>query len=226
MPTATAATCEHIEDRNKTLLFDVLVGPSPSRTRASVVGLLDYASFITLEYPEVKGMTDLREVEQLRHGGLSTLEPTPAFELTENEKVKLAPGEVYCRWGGKSGSMRYTKLREQPAEPRRKHKLDDRPVTVKGRKAEANSVDDMTKLLVNFYDRLLGYTTGALSESDIQTPSKKKTSQAPSPLLPVPTRRQGEVEVPNLAEMRRRAGLSATVVTAAARVNGPGKVLG
>ncbi|KAK2029199.1 hypothetical protein LX32DRAFT_693437 [Colletotrichum zoysiae] len=201
-------------------------GHRPSRTRASVAGLLDYDSLVMFEYPAVEKMTDSREVEQLRRGGLSTSDHRKT-DHAGNDEVKLAPGEVYCRWGGRSGSIQCTQDSRFSSESNlrnhvKKHKMDGRPVAVKSRRAGANSID-VNDNAAGFYDRLTSYTTGGLSEGDIQTPSKKKHHRSALHSSQFPPAVKARLRsYPNLAEMRRRVSLPATV---AARVDGPGKVL-
>nr|XP_036577386.1 uncharacterized protein CTRU02_12619 [Colletotrichum truncatum]XP_036580233.1 uncharacterized protein CTRU02_09878 [Colletotrichum truncatum]XP_036586903.1 uncharacterized protein CTRU02_03491 [Colletotrichum truncatum]KAF6784357.1 hypothetical protein CTRU02_12619 [Colletotrichum truncatum]KAF6788065.1 hypothetical protein CTRU02_09878 [Colletotrichum truncatum]KAF6797460.1 hypothetical protein CTRU02_03491 [Colletotrichum truncatum] len=117
------------------------------------------------------------------------MEDLPPFEFNEAGEVKLAPGELYCRWGGRSSSITCTKTERFSSESNlknhiKKHKLDGVPAKVKSRKSGANSVEENDDA-AEFYDRIHGIAIGARDDSELQTPSKKRKAQTPPPLLAV-----------------------------------------
>nr|XP_036582153.1 uncharacterized protein CTRU02_07719 [Colletotrichum truncatum]KAF6790813.1 hypothetical protein CTRU02_07719 [Colletotrichum truncatum] len=186
--------------------------------------------------PSYKDSDDYKTYKEglLQGGKNHRMEDLPPFEFNEAGEVKLAPGELYCRWGGRSSSITCTKTERFSSESNlknhiKKHKLDGVPAKVKSRKSGANSVEENDDA-AEFYDRIHGIAIGARDDSELQTPSKKRKAQTPPPLLAVPTRKRGNQTVVsdsqsirnpfgthsesilqqiNFAEMRRAAGFPA-----------------
>ncbi|EAQ84265.1 hypothetical protein CHGG_10669 [Chaetomium globosum CBS 148.51] len=77
------------------------------------------------------------------------------YKKSDNQvKVKLAPGELYCRWPAHDGGLcivdsQFSTEFNLRAHIR-KHKLDGHPVSIKHRRIGANSVEDIT-VAAKFY---------------------------------------------------------------------------
>ncbi|KAL0932220.1 uncharacterized protein CTRU02_213173 [Colletotrichum truncatum] len=141
--------------------------------------------------PSYKDSDDYKTYKEglLQGGKNHRMEDLPPFEFNEAGEVKLAPGELYCRWGGRSSSITCTKTERFSSESNlknhiKKHKLDGVPAKVKSRKSGANSVEENDDA-AEFYDRIHGIAIGARDDSELQTPSKKRKAQTPPPLLAV-----------------------------------------
>ncbi|KAK3896753.1 hypothetical protein C8A05DRAFT_39698, partial [Staphylotrichum tortipilum] len=137
-------------------------------------------------------------------------------------EIKVAPGEVYCRYKGSSTAMcpnaSESILRESNLKGHvKKHKWNGQFVTVKSKRQGANSVDDMIAA-AEFYERLQAIAEGRNAEEEeeapplpvLATPSKRKDAETTAPELlelPFTKARKNNPAHPKLSEMKAMLGI-------------------